>query len=171
MRQDHRLSRVLHVMIHLDRHRRHATSDEIAMMLRTNPVVVRRTLGGLKKSGLVSSEKGHGGGWQLARDLADITLRDIYNALGEPPLFAIGNADEQPSCLVEQAVNDAIDDTLDLARTMMLDRFAAITLADIAADFDHRLQDYPEEARRFGHIRDDSEAAAEDDSHEGSKTA
>lgn len=151
MRQDHRLSRMLHVLIHLDRHRKHATSEEIATMLRTNPVVVRRTLGGLRKVGLVTSEKGHGGGWRLARGLSEISLRDIYTALGEPPLFAIGNAEDEPDCLVEKAVNNAIDDTLGLARTLLLDRFATITLADIAADFDRRLQDYPVEAQRFGH--------------------
>ncbi|OSQ40456.1 Rrf2 family transcriptional regulator [Thalassospira mesophila] len=152
MRQDHRLSRMLHVLIHLDRHRKHATSDEIAAMLRTNPVVVRRTLGGLRKAGLVTSEKGHGGGWRLARGLADISLRDIYAALGEPPLFAIGNAQDDPDCLVEKAVNSAIDDTLGEAQALMLDRFATVTLADIAADFDRRLLDYPAEAQRFGHV-------------------
>ena len=154
MRQDHRLSRMLHVLIHLDRHRKHATSEEIAEMLRTNPVVVRRTLGGLRKAGLVASEKGHGGGWRLARGLGDMTLRDIYTALGEPPLFAIGNAQDNPVCLVEKAVNSAIDHTLEQAQALMMDRFATITLADIAADFDKRLLDYPVEARRFGHVRD-----------------
>ena len=36
-------------------------------------------------------------------------LRDIYEALGEPSLLAIGNRTEAPGCLVEQAVNAALD--------------------------------------------------------------
>ncbi|MZC01638.1 transcriptional regulator, partial [Salmonella enterica subsp. enterica serovar 4,12:i:-] len=43
MRNDTRLSRMLHVLIHMSRHDRPATSDNIAEMLNTNPVVVRRT--------------------------------------------------------------------------------------------------------------------------------
>ncbi|MGO8470311.1 hypothetical protein AB9F45_39265, partial [Rhizobium leguminosarum] len=38
---------------------------------------------------------GHGGGWTLVRPLSDITLLDVYNAIGEPHLFAIGPADDQ----------------------------------------------------------------------------
>jgi Rrf2 family protein len=142
---------MLHVLIHMDRHIERATSDEIARILRTNPVVVRRTLGSLRKAGLVTSEKGHGGGWMLARPLSAISLADVYVALGNPPLFAIGNADENPDCLVEQAVNSAIDDTLETAQRFVMERFAKISLADIAGDFDHRLEDYPAERQRFGH--------------------
>ncbi len=45
--------------------------DTIAQMLGTNPVVVRRTMALLKEQGYVSSEKGHRGGWKLARPLAE----------------------------------------------------------------------------------------------------
>ena len=40
MRNDSRLSRMLHVLIHMDRHEHSATSEMIAKMLNTNPVVV-----------------------------------------------------------------------------------------------------------------------------------
>ncbi|MFP8913766.1 transcriptional regulator, partial [Pseudomonas aeruginosa] len=43
MRNDTRLSRMLHVLIHMARHEGPATSEAIAQMLGTNPVVVRRT--------------------------------------------------------------------------------------------------------------------------------
>ncbi|WP_437879443.1 Rrf2 family transcriptional regulator [Pseudomonas sp. LRF_L74] len=138
MRADSRLSRMLHVLIHMDRHEGSTTSDTIALMLRTNPVVVRRTMAGLREHGYVRSEKGHGGGWTLAQPLAAITLLDVYRAVGEPPLFAIGPAEEQPKCLVEQAVNSAVGDVMDEARTLLLGRFGEITLASLAQDFDER---------------------------------
>ena len=138
MRHDSRLSRMLHVLIHMDRHDQRATSDTIAHMLGTNPVVVRRTLAGLRDQGYVRSEKGHGGGWTLARPLHEISMRDIYQALGEPPLFAIGLSNERPECLVEQAVNAALTDALNNAEALLLERLGAVTLADLAADFDER---------------------------------
>ncbi|MCO3175233.1 Rrf2 family transcriptional regulator, partial [Pseudomonas aeruginosa] len=88
MRNDTRLSRMLHVLIHMARHEGPATSEAIGQMLGTNPVVVRRTMALLKNEGYVSSEKGHRGGWRLAKPLADITLLDIHQALGASSIFA-----------------------------------------------------------------------------------
>lgn len=139
MRQDSRLSRMLHVLIHMAEAERPLTSEAIAMMLSTNPVVVRRTMGGLRDAGYVRSEKGHGGGWTLARPLAAISLLDVYRAVGEPDVFAIGSASDRPECLVEQAVTAAVDDVLREAEALLLQRFAEVNLADLAADFRHRL--------------------------------
>ena len=49
MRNDTRLSRMLHTLIHMARHEQPATSDTLAQMLSTNPVVVRRTMALLKE--------------------------------------------------------------------------------------------------------------------------
>ncbi|HEX2560287.1 Rrf2 family transcriptional regulator [Phenylobacterium sp.] len=138
MRTDSRLSRMLHVLIHMARHDGPVTSEVIARMLNTNPVVVRRTMAGLRDRGFVASEKGHGGGWVLTRPLESITLRDIYDALGKPTLFAIGIADDAPECLVEQAVNAALGDALAEAEQRLLARFGKVTIASLAADFDRR---------------------------------
>ncbi|MGO4451589.1 Rrf2 family transcriptional regulator [Phyllobacterium sp. TAF24] len=138
MRRDSRLSRMLHVLIHMDRHTKRMTSETIAQMLGTNAVVIRRTMAGLKKQGYVRSENGHGGGWELTRGLADISLLDVYVAIGAPPLFAIGPSSDHPTCLVEQAVDAALDDTLRNAELLLRDRLAAITIADLASDFDRR---------------------------------
>lgn len=138
MRNDNRLSRMLHVLIHMEQHQEPVTSEKIAGMLRTNPVVVRRTMAGLRDQGYVHSEKGHGGGWRLARELEDITLLDIYSALGEPVVFALGPALDHPKCLVEQEVNRVVDDALAQARTLLLARLEAVTVADIARDFQRR---------------------------------
>lgn len=138
MRHDTRLSRMLHVLIHMDGHDGSATSETIARMLNTNPVVVRRTMAGLREQGYVQSEKGHGGGWTLSRKLDEITLLDIHKALGTPPVFALGLSDDHPKCLVEQAVNAALGDAFAEAEALLLSRFADVSLADIARDFQVR---------------------------------
>jgi DNA-binding IscR family transcriptional regulator len=141
VRSDSRLSRMLHVLIHMDRRGAAATSETIAQMLNTNPVVVRRTMAGLRDQGYVSSEKGHGGGWTLARRLEDITLLDVHRALGEPHVFAIGPSSDDPTCLVEQAVNAAVGEALLQAQALLLARFGEVTLADLAEDFEARMRD------------------------------
>ena len=111
------------------------TSDDLALCLETNAVVVRRTMAGLRDAGIVQSGRGHGGGWHFARPLAEISLLDIYNALGEPILFQIGPATETPGCVIEQSVNRVIGDALRDAETILMARFAGTMLADLAVDF------------------------------------
>ncbi|MGE7368482.1 Rrf2 family transcriptional regulator [Neorhizobium sp. NPDC001467] len=135
MRQDSRLSRMLHVLIHMGHHDGALTSEAIAKMLDTNPVVVRRTLAGLREKNYVTSEKGHGGGWTLTRPLAELTLLDIYRAVGEPSVFAVGPAYDMPGCVIEQAVNATLRDVFAEAEQLLLRRFEGVTLADIARDF------------------------------------
>lgn len=143
MRNDSRLSRMLHVLIHLAERDAPATSDDIAAMLGTNPVVVRRTMGGLREAGYVRSDKGHGGGWSLARPLEAITLLDIYTALGEPALFAIGMADDDPHCLVERAVNARLASAMHDAAALLRTRLQDVTLADVARDFEATMRAVP----------------------------
>jgi Rrf2 family protein len=138
MRTDTRLSRMLHVLIHIARHEQPATSDTIAQMLGTNPVVVRRTMALLKNEGYVRSEKGHRGGWTLAKPLAQITLLDIHQALGSSSLFAIGLSTDHPQCLVEQAVNAALTDAFDAAQALLITRLGSVTLKQLASDFEER---------------------------------
>jgi Rrf2 family protein len=139
MRRDSRLSDALHVLLHLAELKTPVTSDALAKAMRTNPVVVRRTMAGLRKRGYVRSEKGHGGGWLLARDLAQVSLRDIYAALGSPVLLAMGNRTEASGCLVEQVVNAKLNQTWDAAEKMLLARLGEVTLAELSADFHKRL--------------------------------
>src|SRR3989344_4163059 len=82
MKRDSRLSNVLHALLHMAELEGPATSEAMAQAMQTNPVVVRRLMAGLRYAGFVSSAKGHGGGWVLSCPLTDITLRDIYEALG-----------------------------------------------------------------------------------------
>lgn len=135
MQLDGRLSRMLHILIHMAQADGPMTSETAAAMLQTNPVVVRRTMAGLRDAGYVSSVKGHGGGWTLARPLAEITMLAIYHAVGEPRIFAIGPADPAPQCLVEQAVNGSMASALQEAEALLIARLGEVTLAQIAADF------------------------------------
>ena len=133
------MSGVLHVLLHMAEQGGPVTSETLAQAMATNPVVIRRIMAGLRDQGYVRSEKGHGGGWTLARDLSAITLRDVYTALGSPALLAMGNRTESPGCLVEQAVNAALDQAFQDAQALLLARLGSVTLAMLSADFHARL--------------------------------
>lgn len=139
MRTDSRLSRTLHVLLHMARHDGPMTSDAIGRMLGTNPVVVRRTMAGLRNAGYVKSEKGHGGGWTIAANLADVSLLDVHHAVGGPRIFAIGSDRPNPDCAVEKVVNEAVEDTLREAEALLVARLGSISLAELARSFDARL--------------------------------
>src|SRR5690606_19740604 len=104
----------------------------------------------LRERGYVRSEKGHGGGWRLACDLARVTLRDVHEALGSPDLFAIGNRSDAPGCLVEQAVNAALGDSFRQAEAILLSRCGDISLQMLSDDFHARLTRLPPNLRK-GH--------------------
>ncbi|MFK4003715.1 Rrf2 family transcriptional regulator [Qipengyuania sp. NPDC077563] len=144
---DARLSRMLHLLIHMGRMDGPLTSDAAAVMLGTNPVVIRRTMAGLRDAGYVRSVKGHGGGWSLTCKLHEITMLDVHRALGENRIFALGPADPDPACLVEQAVNASLESALREAEILLLERLAHVSLADIAADFDQRFGELPPDDR------------------------
>lgn len=133
MKRSNRLSVALHVLVHLaERADVPTTSEELAACVRTNPVVIRRTLAGLRDAGLVHSSAGRGGGWSLARDPVRISVGEVCAALGERLLFAVDLA-LQSGCGVQRAVSGVLDDFLRDAEALLLERLGGISLADLAA--------------------------------------
>jgi Rrf2 family protein len=134
MKRNTRLSAALHALLHLANQPDPITSETISVWLQTNPVVVRRTMAGLREAGLVVSEKGHGGGWRLACDPAKVTLRDVYAALGEPALFLLESDEPTSGCLVEAAISNVLSDVYREAQAMMVARLDNVTLAELSAN-------------------------------------
>lgn len=132
MKRSSRLSVALHVLLHLaERASEPATSEDLAACVGTNAVVVRRTLAGLRDAGIVASTAGHRGGWVLTRDAADVTLRDVYEALGEHLLLAVDVAGPGAGCLIRRAVASTLDDFLRDAEALLAERLGRITVADL----------------------------------------
>lgn len=102
-------------------------STLLAESVNTNPVVVRRLLGTLRKSGLVVTQQGKNGGVALGRKPEDITLLDIFRAVGEESVFAFNPNPPNPKCpvsmnmfsLIEpvfRSVGNALEKELDRVR-------------------------------------------------------
>ena len=129
MKRNSRLSLALHTLSHMandpDQKR---TSAAIADHAGTNPVVVRRVLGKLREAGLLTSEKGHSGGWKLAKSPEDITLADVYLALDER-LIAAETNEPVPSCSVERALHARVSGVMQEIEQSLIARLAEITIS------------------------------------------
>jgi len=107
------------------------TSEDLGSRMEVHPVVVRRTLAGLRDAGIVVAEKGRGGGWSIARDLAAVSLGDVHDAIGPKALFGIGVRDPHPRCPLERAVNQAVEGALREAEELFTDRLRSVSVADL----------------------------------------
>ena len=131
MKRNSRLSLALHTLSHMAGDpERLRTSADIAAHAGTNPVVVRRVLGRLREAGLLVSEKGHAGGWRLARPPQSITLADVYLALGER-LVTAGEDQGDSGCSVENALHERVAGILEEIERSLVERLGETTIPDI----------------------------------------
>jgi Rrf2 family protein len=132
MKRNSRLSLALHTLSHMAGDpERMRTSADIAEHAGTNPVVVRRVLGRLREKGLLISEKGHAGGWKLAKPAQDITLADIYLALDES-LVAETDGAHTSSCSVENALYTRVTDVMAEIEQSLIERLSETSIAEVA---------------------------------------
>jgi Rrf2 family protein len=131
LKRNSRLSLALHTLGHMAAEPDELqTSADIAAHAGTNPVVVRRVLGQLRQAGLLTSEKGHSGGWKLARAPEKITLADIYLALNER-LVAPDSGDNKHLCSVEHALHNKVSAVMRDIERNLVERLAVTTIADV----------------------------------------
>ncbi|ANQ15507.1 Rrf2 family transcriptional regulator [Vibrio natriegens] len=144
MNLDSRLSRVLHILLHLAHENKPMSSQHFATMLGTQSAVIRRTMAGLNKAGYITSTKGKNGGWSISCDLEKVTLLDIYQAIGEPKVFSIGFDNQNPNCLVEKSVNTSLNEALQEAEALLLKRLSQVTLASLSDEFTRQYTEHAE---------------------------
>ena len=68
------------IIIALEGKENKVTSDFLAASVGVNPVIIRKNLSQLKKAELISVARGTGG-TEIVKDLKDISLLDVYQAV------------------------------------------------------------------------------------------
>lgn len=111
-----------------------ATSEQIATSVNTNPVVIRRLLGELRNAGLAASRRGAGAGWTLSRDLASITLLDVYDAVEAGPIFGLHPSVPDPECVVGHGIGPVMAAVYNGIDTAVREELAGTTLEDVLRD-------------------------------------
>ena len=106
-------------------------SEQIACLVKTNPVVIRRILSELRRAQIVVSQAGASGGTRLARKPEEILLVEIYRVIESRQIFALHRKKPDERCEIGQSIEVVllqIQNKLDKAIEESLGKF---TLAEI----------------------------------------
>jgi Rrf2 family protein len=79
-------------------------SEQIACLVKTNPVVIRRILSELGRARLVVSQAGAAGGTRLARKPEEILLVEIYRVIESRQIFALHRQKPDEHCEIGQSI-------------------------------------------------------------------
>jgi Rrf2 family protein len=121
------------------------TSTDIATSIHTNPSYVRQLLAGLKAAGLIISRRGQACP-QLAKDIHEITLLDVYRAMeGNKPLIHL-DTHTNPECHIGMNIQLALAEYYKKVQKAAEKQMAGITLADIAATYHKLAENWTEKA-------------------------
>ncbi len=112
-----------------------STSEYLAESVNTNPAFIRKIMGMLKKAGLIKVQPGIAGA-ELAKDLLDITLLDVYKAVNvvkDNELFSIHD-NPNPDCTVGRNIQNTIEPIFFTAQTAMEKVLESMTIKDVVKD-------------------------------------
>ena len=107
------------------------TSDQVAASVNTNPVIIRRSLGDLGRAGLVHVRHGAGAGWSLARAPEEITLLEVYDAVGQEPLFGMHRTEPNLECPVGRGIRPALGQVYDGIEQAVRHELEEVSVADV----------------------------------------
>jgi DNA-binding IscR family transcriptional regulator len=107
------------------------TSKRIATSVNTNPVVIRRCLGELREADLVEASRSRG--WALSRGASEITLYDVYSAVGGD-VFAMHASPPDHKCHVGYGIQPVLIRAYEQATDALCASLAQTTIADILRD-------------------------------------
>lgn len=110
------------------------TSDHIAGSVNTNPVIIRKLIGKLKKAGLVDVRPGVGGA-SLLKSCDQITLLDIYRAVEVSDDGELFNFHNNPNlkCPVGSSIGAALGAELLEAQQALENKLGQVSLARLIA--------------------------------------
>ncbi len=126
----------IHILTLIELNKEGVTSSEfLASSVNTNPAVIRKLMGMLKKAGLIEVHPGIAGA-KLAKELSDITLFDVYKAVDvvqEKELFSI-HENPNPECPIGRNIQDTIEPLFTAAQLAMEKVLRNVTLEDVVKD-------------------------------------
>ena len=135
MSANSRLTIAVHVLVWMSLARERGlawmTSDQVAASVNTNPVIIRRSLGDLRRATLVNVRLGAGAGWSLAREPREITLLDVYDAVEHEPLFAMHRTKPNLECPVGYGIRPALGQVYNEIEQTLRRELTRTSIADV----------------------------------------
>lgn len=131
-----RFSIAVHILSLIAVSTQECTGDFMAGSVNTNPVIIRKIMGMLKKAGLVEVRPGVGGA-SLLKTPEQITLLDVYRAVEvaeEGGLFNFHNQ-PNPACPVGRNIENALRAEMNEAQLALEKRLERVTLDQLIKQF------------------------------------
>jgi Rrf2 family protein len=110
------------------------TSDQVAASVRTNPVILRVSLGRLRQVGLVEVSHGARAGWRLARPAEQISLSEVYDAVESQPLFGVHRTEPNQQCPVGRGIRPVLDEIYSRVADVVVQELSRRSIADVLRD-------------------------------------
>ncbi|WP_030913213.1 Rrf2 family transcriptional regulator [Streptosporangium amethystogenes] len=110
------------------------TSEQVAASVNTNAVIIRRSLGDLRRAGLVEVRHGAGAGWSMARAPEDITLLQVYDAVEREPLFAMHHTEPNLECPIGRGIRPVLGTVYERADQGLRRELGRTSIADVLRD-------------------------------------
>jgi DNA-binding IscR family transcriptional regulator len=104
----------------------------LATSAKTNAGLIRRLLSKLSKAGLVDSKKGKDGGNTLCRSCTKISMRDVYEAISDTPLFATFEKAPEKQCNISCQIGEVLCDAFKKVEKSTLLKMEDIKVNDLA---------------------------------------
>jgi len=132
-----RFATAIHIMTLLAKDpKEFLTSDWLAGSINVNPVIVRKELGTLKKSGLVESRQGKDGGVRIGKNADEINIAEIYQAIKNYEVLGKKNQNPNPLCSVGKDINANLNHLFSETDDLVFQFLKNKKLSDFTSQFD-----------------------------------
>ena len=133
---DRRFAISMHILVLLSHNNGEwLPSDFLAGSMNINPVLVRKELSNLKKSGFIISKEGKNGGCMLAKPAEAIYISDIFKAVNSGAVLGNDFANPNPKCIVGRQINEHLSNLSTKTENAMIELLAGETLANFSNKF------------------------------------
>lgn len=142
MRTSSKFTTAIHICIYLDYSNDQLVSSQtLAESVKTNPVVIRRLIGQLRRQGIVGSVAGAKGGFYLAKPVDQLTLWDIYLVVRDDEFF--NKPKVNPDCVVSSNLAVLVDDVYSESEHSMKNSMEKVTVAQLTDKLSDILEGSP----------------------------
>lgn len=134
MRYSHKLSDAVHILAYISICQdSDLSSATIAASVESNPALVRRLMGALRRGGLLATQQGSATP-KLSREPAAITLLAIYQAVEDDGNLLHVDDKTNPNCVVGGNIQDTLREAYAEVQTAAEAQMKEITLARLIGD-------------------------------------
>ena len=130
---DTKFSVALHILIYISETEKTPSSENLAQSVNTNASHIRKITLLLKQAGLIASQQGKSG-FYLVKEPADVSLKEVYQAVYPEKTLLHVHEDANPNCPVGSRIEQVLSPVFEDAEASLLNRLNQENLSDLITD-------------------------------------